>query len=113
MGYRIDYSVTGGVLMATISGSCNTPSDIARDISLQARAHASRNILIDVRRLQDRVGRLRDLLADRDIPDRIAVLDSSHNERLYVFAEVDARARGCTLRRFDNQVAALAWLQAG
>ena len=42
---------------------------------------------------------------------RIAVLDNVLNERLYVFAEIDARARGCALRRFDTQAEALRWLE--
>jgi hypothetical protein len=66
MGYRLDYSVSGGVLMVTISGSCPTPGAIARDIGREARENAVRNVLVDVRRLQDRIGKIRDLLADKD-----------------------------------------------
>ena len=51
-----------------------------------------------------------DLLAEQDGPKRIAVLDNVLNERLYVFAEIDARARGCALRRFDTQAEAMRWL---
>jgi hypothetical protein len=29
-----------------------------------------------------------------------------------VFAELDARARGCALRRFDTQAEAMRWLEA-
>jgi len=89
MGYRLDYSVSGGVLMVTISGSCPTPGAIARDIGREARENAVRNVLVDVRRLQDRIGKIRDLLAEQDGPKRIAVLDNVLNERLYVFAEID------------------------
>ena len=39
-----------------------------------------------------------------------SVVDSAANERLYLFAEVDARMRGCELRRFDTPDAALEWL---
>ena len=111
MGYRLDYSVSGGVLMVTISGSCPTPGAIARDIGREARENAVRNVLVDVRRLQDRIGKIRDLLAEQDGPKRIAVLDNVLNERLYVFAEIDARARGCALRRFDTQTEAMRWLE--
>ena len=111
MGYRLDYSVSGGVLMVTISGSCPTPGAIARDIGREARENAVRNVLVDVRRMQDRIGKIRDLLAEKDGPKRIAVLDNVLNERLYVFAEIDARARGCALRRFDTQADAMRWLE--
>ena len=76
MGYQLDYSVSGGVLMVTISGSCPTPGAIARDIGREARENALRNVLVDVRRLEDRIGKIRDLLADQDGPKRIAVLDN-------------------------------------
>ena len=110
MGYRIAYSVSGKVLMATISGSCPTPAFLAREISRQARENSASYLLVDVRGLQDRAGRLREVLADRSIPGRIAVVDSPANERLYLFAELDARARGCILQRFDDPESALKWL---
>lgn len=95
--------------MATVSGS-SSPGAIARDLAREARTNSTRNLLVDVRRLRDRVARLREVLASRRLPQRIAILDGSHNERLYVFAELDAQRRGCTLRRFEDQEAALAWL---
>ena len=110
MSYRIEYSVTGKVLMATISGSCPTPGFVAREISRQVRENSASYLLVDVRGLRDRAGRLREVLSNRSIPARVAVVDSSANERLYLFAEVDARMRGCELRRFDTPDAALEWL---
>lgn len=110
MSYHISYSVSGKVLMATISGSCPTPAFLAREISRQVRENSASRLLIDVRGLHDRAGRLREVLADRSIPARIAVVDSPANERLYLFAQVDARARGCLLRRFDDPDSALKWL---
>jgi hypothetical protein len=109
VGYRIDYTVTGGVLMATVTGS-SSPGAIARDLAREARANATRNLLVDVRRLRDRAARMREVLALKRLPKRIAILDSAQNERLYVFAEIDAQHRGCTLRRFDDHDAALEWL---
>jgi len=44
------------------------------------------------------------------VPRRVAVIDSARNERLYVFAEIDARRRGCTLRRFEDHESAVNWL---
>ena len=93
MGYRIEYSVTGSVLMATISGSCPTPSFVTREISRQVRENSASYLLVDVRGLRDRADRLREVLASRSIPSRVAVVDSPANDRLYLFAEVDARAR--------------------
>jgi DNA-binding LacI/PurR family transcriptional regulator len=110
MSYRIQYSITGGVLMATISGSCPTPAVLAREIGRQARENSASYLLVDVRGLRDRVGRLRELLLSRSIPARIAVVDSASNERLYTFAEHDARSRGCILRRFEDPDSALKWL---
>jgi hypothetical protein len=110
MSYRIEYDVSGKVLMATISGSCPTPGLLSREIGRQARENSASYLLVDVRGLRDRAGRLREVLADRTIPARIAVVDSAANERLYVFAEIDAQRRGCTLRRFDDPAAALDWL---
>jgi hypothetical protein len=83
---------------------------VAREIGRQARENSTSYLLVDVRGLRDRAGRLRELLADRSIPGRIAVVDSADNERLYKFAEVDARSRGCILKRFDDPDAALKWL---
>jgi DNA-binding LacI/PurR family transcriptional regulator len=110
MSYRIQYDITGGVLMATISGSCPTPAVLAREIGRQARENSASYLLVDVRGLRDRVGRLRELLLSRTIPGRIAVVDSASNERLYSFAEHDASSRGCILRRFEDPDAALKWL---
>jgi hypothetical protein len=110
MSYRIEYSVSGKVLMATISGSCPTPGMLAREIGRQARENSASFLLVDVRGLQDRAGRLSEVLADRSIPARIAVVDSAANERLYRFAELDAGLRGCVLRRFDDAESALKWL---
>ena len=110
MSYRIEYSLTGRVLKATISGSCPTPGLITREISRQARENSASYLLVDVRGLRDRAGRLREVLTDRTIPGRIAVVDSAANDRLYVFAEIDAQRRGCTLKRFDNPESAMDWL---
>jgi hypothetical protein len=110
VAYRIEYDLSNKVLMATLSGSCPTPGVIVREISRQARENSASYLLVDVRGLSDRAGRLREVLADRSIPARIAVVDSPGNERLYAFAELDAAKRGCTLRRFDEREAALNWL---
>jgi hypothetical protein len=109
MGYRIEFAVGGGVLRAVVSGRCQAQS-IARDISEQARISCARHVLIDVRRLQDRLGRLRELLAGRSVPQRIAVVDREDNDRDYVFAELAATSKGCSLMRFDSQAEALSWL---
>lgn len=112
MGYRIEFAVGGGVLRATVSGRAALARSIAREIGEQARSNSVRKALIDVRRLHDRLGRLRTLLAGSDAPERIAVVDSLTNDRHYVFAELAAHGFGCDLRRFDDQAAALDWLRA-
>jgi hypothetical protein len=113
MGYRIEFAVGGGVLRAIVSGKSRFLGAIARDIGEQARQSAVRRVVIDLRSLQDRLGRLRALLGARDIPERIAVIDAEENDRYYVFAELAAKGQGCTLRRFGDQAAALNWLYGG
>ena len=110
MSYRIEYSVTGRVLRATISGSCPSAGIITREIARQARENSASCLLVDVRSLTDRAGRLREVLSSRSIPGRIAVVDHAGNDRLYSFAEIDAANRGCVLRRFDDPDAAFKWL---
>ncbi len=110
MGYRIEFAVGSGVLRATVSGRSALARSIARDIGEEARSQSVRQVMIDVRRLHDRLGRLRTLLAADHPPERVAVVDSWKNDRHYVFAELDAQNLGCDLRRFDDQSAALDWL---
>lgn len=112
MGYRIEFRVGGGVLKATVSGHSGAVAAIAREIGEQARQSLVRHVLIDVRRLRDRYGRLRSLLATQKLPARVAVLDVWQNDRYYIFAELAARRLGCQLRRFDDEAAALSWLQS-
>ncbi|MEA3194689.1 MAG: hypothetical protein QOD26_3022 [Betaproteobacteria bacterium] len=115
MGYRIDYHASGAVLSAVVSGKSKYAARIARDIGAQARERAARRLLIDLRRLDDRVGSLRELLTGRGGPARaanrrIAVLDVVENDRYYVFAEMLARSLGCTLRHFADASSAISWL---
>ncbi len=110
MGYCIEFAVGGGVLRAIVSGRSRFADAIASDIGTQARKNSVRRVLIDVRALHDRLGRLRVLLADKHVPERIAVVDKDSNDRHYVFAELAAQAKGYALRRFDGHAAALNWL---
>ena len=106
MGYRIDYQAREGVLAAVVSGKSKYAARIARDLA----AHAGeRELLIDLRRLEDRVGNLGTLL-NAIGSRRIAVLDVVENDRYYVFAERVARSLGCTLRCFADPAAAIRWL---
>jgi hypothetical protein len=112
VGYRIDFRVGGGVLEAIVSGRSGFASAIAREIGEQARRSSVQHVLIDLRRLHDRLGRLRSLLAERHLPPRVAVIDVWQNDRFYIFAEMAARRLGCDLRRFEDHPAALAWLRS-
>lgn len=111
VGYRIDFRVGGGVLEATVSGRSAFFGAIAREIGEQARLSCVHHVLIDVRRLQDRQGRLRSLLATRALPRRVAVVDAWENDRFHIFAEMAARRLGCDLRRFEDADTALTWLR--
>lgn len=113
MGYCIEYAVGGGVLRAVVRGHCAFGPAIARDIGELARESAVRHVLLDVRKLRDRLGRLRSLIAARHAPERIAVVDNWEHDSFYVFAELAAKARGTVLKRFDDEGQAMEWLQFG
>jgi hypothetical protein len=110
VGYRIDFRIGDGVLQAIVSGRSAFFGAIARDIREQARLSSVKHVLIDIRGLQDRYGRLRSLLAEKGLPKRVAVIDGWQNDRYYVFVEMAARRLGCELRRFEDPDAALRWL---
>lgn len=112
MGYCIEYAVGGKVLRAVVSGRSAQVSAIAQDISQIARESSVRHVLLDLRKLRDRLGRLRSLLTARHAPQRIAVVDNWEHDSFYVFAEMAARSRGIELRRFDGEDDALVWLNA-
>ena len=112
MAYRIQYQAQGGFLSAVVSGKSRFAARIARDIGAQARERAARQLLIDLRRLEDRVGNLRTLIAApaHAVNGRIAVLDVMENDRYYVFAEMVAKSLGCSVRCFADPAAAIRWL---
>jgi hypothetical protein len=109
MSYRIHYQAREGVLSAVVLGKSKYAARIARDIGTQARERAAGELLIDLRRLEDRVGNLGTLLGAIG-SRRIAVLDVTENDRYYVFAEMLARSLGCTLRHFADAESAISWL---
>jgi hypothetical protein len=111
VGYRIDFRVDRGVLEATVTGGSTHSDAIVREIGEQARLSAADYLLIDIRRMQDRHGRIRSLLASKELPRRIAVVDAWQNDRYYIFAELAARRLGCELRRFEDAASAQAWLR--
>jgi hypothetical protein len=76
------------------------------------RLSSVEHVLIDIRGLHDRRGRLRSLLAARNLPERVAVIDGWRNDRYPIFAEMAARRLGCDLRRFEDHATALAWLRS-
>ena len=120
MSCRIDYDTREGLLQAEVSGrsSLGDAAWIARNIAKEAGRSMLKRVLIDVRNLADRVGTLATLaLADgssgRVKGYRVAMVDSGEYDRYYVFAELEARQRGCRLRRFSDRAAAAAWLKHG
>jgi hypothetical protein len=86
-------------------------SSLAREIGDQACRGSVEHVLIDLRELHDRFGRLGSLLAEKHLPQRVAVIDVWQNDRFTIFAEMAARRLGCDLRRFEDHHAALAWLR--
>ena len=119
MGYRIEYAVRGGTMQARVSGrsSLGHAARIARDIAEEAGRRAARDLLIDVRGLMDRVGTLGTLAlgacGDRkSAAARVALVDTSDNERFHILSEGLARSRGYALRCFLDRASAIAWLQS-
>lgn len=119
MGCLINYATGDGVLRAVVTGR-STQQDaawIARDIAEQAGRQPSRRVLIDVRRLADRVGTLGMLSLAMVAPGevrgyRVAVVDAFENDTYYALHEVTAKARGYVLRCFTSAAAAAKWLRA-
>jgi hypothetical protein len=114
MGYRIEYAQREGTLKAVVSGrsSLEHAAGIAQDIAEQAARQAARHVLIDLRRLADRVGTLgRLVLAAAEADCRVAVLDVRENDPHYAFCEPVAFRRGAALRVFHDPLAAARWLQ--
>ena len=118
MGCLINYATGDGVLCAVVTGR-STQQDaawIARDITEQAERQTSRRVLIDVRRLADRVGTLGMLSLAMGVPGevrgfRIAVVDAVENDAYYALHEISAKARGYVLRCFTSAAAAAKWLR--
>ena len=118
MGCRINYRTREGMLCAVVSGKSTERNAawIARSIAGQAGAQTANRVLIDLRRLADRVGRLGTLsLANGDAGAvggyRVAVVDVADNDPYYVFCELSAKARGLALRCFSDTREALQWLR--
>jgi len=115
MAYRIDYAEQEGALRAVVSGrsSIEQAARIAGDIVETATEKAAKQLLIDLRRLMDRVGTLGALVVPAAaVPDcRVAVLDVYENDSYYAFSEYEAFKRGRAVRLFHDPVAAARWLQ--
>ena len=118
MGYRIDFAVRDDTLRAIVSGTASsdyTASWIAEDIAAQAKREARKQLLVDVRRLGNRIGSLGMILIPsgwrRESDYRVAVIDVKENDPHYVFLELAARGKGYELRYFDNATDALTWLE--
>ena len=118
MGWLINYATGDGVLRAVVSGR-STNADaarIARDIAEQAGRQTMSRVLIDVRRLGDRVGTLGMLSMASGAPGkvhgyRVAVVDAIENDAYYALHEMAAQARGYVLRCFTSVTDAARWLR--
>ena len=115
MGYRIDFAMRAGTLNAVVlgRGSALYARRIAGDIAEEAARQAAKRVLIDLRRLHDRLGSLSVLsLPPKGSmkPERIAIVDVAALDGYYAFSEVTARRAGARLRRFADAAAAMHWL---
>ncbi|MBI3372349.1 MAG: hypothetical protein HY017_11415 [Betaproteobacteria bacterium] len=116
----INYAVRDGLLRAEVRGksSYRDAAWIARDIVRQTAEQAVRCVLIDVRRLAERLGMLGSLsMATGDPGDvygyRVAVVDVKENDGYYARHEIAARNRGYALRCFTDSAEARNWLLDG
>jgi len=119
MGCRINYAVRDGMLRAEISGrsSGHDAAWIARNIVEQADQQTVNRVLIDVRRLHDRLGTLGTLAMAAGNPGevsgyRVAVVDVLEYDRYYAWHEAAARLRGYMLRCFTSAAEAVSWLRS-
>jgi hypothetical protein len=115
VGYCIEFALRAGTLQAVVTGKANDvfARFIARDIADEASRHAAKRLLIDVRRLRDRLGSLGTLArlpARGAKPRRIAVVDAKEFDTWYAFPELSVRKRGAQMRRFPDAGTALRWL---
>src|SRR3954466_107487 len=104
MGYQIEFAVRDDMLRAVVSGrasSDTTATWIAKDIADEAKKEARKQLLVDLRRLGNRVGSLASILIPRGwrraTDYRVAVLDLPENDPHYVFLELAARTSGYEL----------------
>ena len=121
MACQLNCVVRSGVLSAVVSGRCTGPRSgfdaawIGRAILEQASSQAIRRVLIDVRRLGDRLGSLGELALSAAVPApgyRVAVLDTAEHDSYYALHEATARRRGIELRGFSDSREAASWLLA-
>jgi hypothetical protein len=115
VGYCIEFALRAGTLQAVVSGKATETFArfIARDIADEAARQATKRLLIDVRRLRDRLGSLGSLArlsAQRAKARRIALVDVKEFDRYYALPEVAVRRRGTQMRRFPDAAAAMKWL---
>lgn len=115
MACQLNCVVRSGVLSAVVSGR-STASEaawIARAIVEQASEQAVKRVLIDVRRLGDRLGSLGELALAAALPGigyRVAVVDIAEYDGYYALHEATARRSGCELRGFSDSRQAASWL---
>ena len=114
MGYHIHFALRAGTLKAVIFGKVSEAYArfVARDIAEEAKRQAAKRVLIDVRRLHDRLGSLGTLsrLPGTHAPQRIALVDSEEFDRYYAMPELLALRAGAKMRRFPDATAAMEWL---
>lgn len=118
MGCRINYAIRDGMLRAEISGRTSGADAawIARNIVEQAVQLMVNRLLIDVRRLHDRLGALGTLAMATADPDevsgyRVAVVDVKEYDGYYAWHEATAKNHGYALRCFTSASEAANWLQ--
>ena len=117
MGCLINYAARDGLLRAEVWGksSLHEAAWIARDIVEQTVQQAARHVLIDVRRLADRLGKLGMLSMVLVDPAelsgyRVAIVDIQEHDAFYARHEAKARDRGYALRCFTSAEDAKSWL---
>ena len=106
MGYRIDFAVRDDLLRAVVSGKAGSDEmaeNIGLDIAEQAKREARTQLLIDMRRLGNRIGSLGKILLPsgwrRQTDYRVAVIDLKQHDPHYVFPRLPFKVRRVRRRR--------------
>lgn len=115
MGCLISYATRDGLLRADVWGKATFRDAVWVARGIVEHAQPLRRVLIDVRRLAGRLGKLGTLSMALGDPGevrgyRVAIVDLPENNGYYALHEARAKGRGYALRYFSSAGEATSWL---